>query len=145
MSDIIKFIGLESERKAIQDKLTPLQNNLNTIVGRIRELSNNLSFEEKKFIQDKLWEAMSEQEQSEVLKARKDLNDMMNNAYLYSLQNTPFDPIYDAWELISYEKNDEGKIRLTVSCKKNEGSISGLMTFLDIHETAWFSLGEIPS
>ena len=44
--------------------------------------------------------------------------------------------------VFAYDQEGDN-IRFLVSCRKNEGSISGLMTFLDTHSTAWIKISEL--
>ena len=142
MSNINSFIELDRERADIQKEMEPLQSRLTDVMAKIREINENLTYSEKKFIATKLYEAMSSDEKERLEEHRKRLSDMMNNAYSYSAMHEPFDPFYDKWTLIGYLE-DGNKIKIRVSCTKNEGSISGLMTFLDVHETTWLDRSEL--
>lgn len=143
MNKLHEFIQAEQNRQLVQKELNPLQDKLNGIVAKIREINENLSFSDKDFISTKLWENMPS-DQREAVEAERDRIEKMAQAnYSYATCfNSPFDPFHDEWYLVSFEIKDS-KIRFQVSCKKNEGSISGLLTFLDTHWTTWFDVKEL--
>ena len=143
MNKLHEFIQAEQSRQLVQKELTPLQDKLNEIVAKIREINESLSFSDKDFISAKLWENMSS-DQREAVEAERDRIEKMAQAnYSFAAcANSTFDPFYDEWYLVSFEIKDS-KIRFQVSCKKNEGSISGLLTFLDTHWTTWFDVKEL--
>lgn len=144
MDKLKEFIELETERKAIQEKLTPLRVKLDGVTSRINDLNDSLNFSaEKDFIAQKLWDAFPNEKKELVLEVRKKYTGPMADAnFSYVAVNTPFDPFYDSWYIVTFQK-DGNKVRFEVSCRKNEGTISGLMTFLDTYWTTWFDINEI--
>lgn len=143
MDKLKQFIELEGERKGLQEKLQPLQYSMNRLNAELGELNDSLMFScDKDFISQKIWDAFEDERKEALIELRKKRDSELNNATSYSAYQTPFDPFYDSWRLVTFEK-DGNKIRFQVSCKKNEGSISGLMTFLDTYWTTWFDISEI--
>lgn len=144
MDKLKQFIELETERKAIQEKLTPLKVRLDGVTSRINDLNDSLNFSaEKDFIAQKIWDAFPNEKKELVLEERKKYTGTMDSAnYSYAAINTPFDPFHDAWYIVTFQK-DGNKVRFEVSCRKNEGAISGLMTFLDTYWTDWFDIKEL--
>jgi hypothetical protein len=143
MDKLKQFIELEGERKGLQEKLQPLQYSMNRLNAELGELNDSLMFScDKDFISQKIWDAFEDERKEALIELRKKRDSELNNATSYSAYQTPFDPFYDSWRLVTFEK-DGNKIRFQVSCKKNEGSISGLMTFLDTYWTTWFEISEL--
>lgn len=143
MDKLKQFIELEGERKGLQEKLQPLQYSMNRLNAELGELNDSLMFScDKDFISQKIWDAFEDERKEALIELRKKRDSELNNATSYSAYQTPFDPFYDSWRLVTFEKNGN-KIRFQVSCKKNEGSISGLMTFLDTYWTTWFEISEL--
>ena len=143
MGSISNFIELEAERKKVQEEMRPLEEKHRKLVRAIEDIENNLSFSEKDFISQKLWENLSEEHQQEVLEARAELEKMLNGNYSYCTTKEPFDPFRDKWHLITYKQLDDGRIQLEVSCNRREGTISGLVTFLDTYWTVPFNKDEM--
>ena len=146
MDKLKQFIELETERKSIQEKLTPLKVRLDGVTSRINDLNDSLNFSaEKDFIAQKIWDAFPNEKKELVLEERKKYTGTMDSAnYSYAAINTPFDPFHDSWYIVTFQK-DGNKVRFEVSCRKNEGTISGLMTFLDTYWTDWFDIKELDS
>ena len=146
MDKLKQFIELETERKSIQEKLTPLKVRLDGVTSRINDLNDSLNFSaEKDFIAQKIWDAFPNEKKELVLEERKKYTGTMDSAnYSYAAINTPFDPFHDSWYIVTFQK-DGDKVRFEVSCRKNEGTISGLMTFLDTYWTDWFDIKELDS
>lgn len=143
MKKLKQFIELEGERKGLQEKLQPLRYSMNRLNAELSELNDSLMFScDKDFISQKIWDAFEDERKEALIELRKKRDSELNNATSYSAYQTPFDPFYDSWRLVTFEK-DGSKIRFQVSCKKNEGSISGLMTFLDTYWTTWFEISEL--
>lgn len=143
MEKLKQFIELEGERKKLQEQLSPIQHAMSQLVASLSNLNDSLSFSaEKKFISQKLWDAFGNETKEALIELRKKRDSELNIATSYSAYNTPFDPFYDAWHLVSFEQ-DGDKIRFQVSCNKNEGTISGMMTFLDTYWTTWFNVNEL--
>lgn len=144
MNKLHEFIQAEQSRKLVQEELTPLQERMSEIMNKIRNINNDLSFWEKDLIKLKLWEAFSS-DQKEKVQAQRDERDAMFNSdhssYCANFQDV-FDPLYDDWHLVTFEMKDN-KIRFQVSCNRREGTISGLVTFLDTYWTAWFDVSEL--
>ena len=145
MKKLKQFIELEGERKGLQEKLQPLQYSMNRLNAELSELNDSLMFScDKDFISQKIWDAFEDERKEALIELRKKRDSELNNATSYSAYQTPFDPFYDSWRLVTFEK-DGSKIRFQVSCRKNEGTISGLMTFLDTYWTDWFDIKELDS
>ena len=143
MENIDKYIKAQGHRHKIWEEMKPFEDKLHSLGKIIEEAEENLSWDEKKFIAQKLWENFSEKQQEDVLKVREENEKMFSENYTYCLTETPFDPFYDTWRLVDFKTLEDGKIQLEVSCKKREGTISGLMTFLDAYWTVPFDLNEI--
>ena len=145
MKKLKQFIELEGERKGLQEKLQPLQYSMNRLNIELDELNDSLMFScDKDFISQKIWDAFEDEMKEALIELRKKRDSELNNATSYSAYQTPFDPFYDSWRLVTFER-DGNKIRFQVSCRKNEGTISGLMTFLDTYWTDWFDIKELDS
>lgn len=143
MGFIETFIEAEAERKKVQEQLKPLHDKMNSLTRTIEEAEKNMSWDEKEFINQKLWENFDEKHQQDVLDVRADIEKMMSGNYSYSMTTTPFDPFHDEWHLITYKQLEDGKIQLQVSCKRREGTISGIYTFLDTYWTVPFDIKEM--
>lgn len=143
MDKLKQFIELEGERKGLQEKLQPLQYSMNRLNIELDELNDSLMFScDKDFISKKIWDAFEDERKEALIELRKKRDSELLNATSFSTYQTPFDPFYDSWRLVTFER-DGNKIRFQVSCRKNEGSISGLMTFLDTYWTTWFEISEL--
>lgn len=143
MDKLKQFIELEGERKGLQEKLQPLQYSMNRLNAELSELNDSLMFScDKDFISKKIWDAFEDERKEALIELRKKRDSELLNATSFSAYQTPFDPFYDSWRLVTFER-DGNKIRFQVSCRKNEGSISGLMTFLDTYWTTWFEISEL--
>ena len=143
MGLIETFIEAEAERKKVQEQLNPLHDKMSSLTRTIEEVEKNISWDEKEFINQKLWENLDEKHQQDVLDVRADIEKMMSGNYSYSMTKNPFDPFHDEWHLITYKQLEDGKIQLQVSCKRKEGSISGIYTFLDTYWTVPFDIKEM--
>lgn len=130
---------LVKESQEIQSKLTPIQENINLLNDQIF-MSNELH----DFLCEKILETYTENELEEVGKYRKQLhpNPWIPTETSY-VSSKIFDPFNDSWYIYDYEQEGDN-IRFLVSCKKNESSISGLMTILDTHYTNWFNINKLP-
>lgn len=145
MDKLKQFIELEGERKGLQEKLRPLQYSMNRLNIELDELNDSLMFScDKDFISQKIWDAFEDERKEALIELRKKRDSELLNATSFSAYQTPFDPFYDSWRLVTFER-DGNKIRFQVSCRKNEGTISGLMTFLDTYWTDWFDIKELDS
>jgi hypothetical protein len=145
MDKLKQFIELEGERKGLQEKLQPLQYSMNRLNIELDELNDSLMFScDKDFISKKIWDAFEDERKEALIELRKKRDSELLNATSFSAYQTPFDPFYDSWRLVTFER-DGNKIRFQVSCRKNEGTISGLMTFLDTYWTDWFDIKELDS
>lgn len=126
-------------------EIEPLQKRLNDKRKTLGELNEQLLFMSslRDFLSKKILETYSDAELEEVGKYRKQVhpNSWIPTETCY-VSSKVFDPYYDEWYIYNYERKGD-KIRLAVSCKKNEGTISGLMTFLDTHYTNWFEISEL--
>ena len=160
MNTLKEFIELEAERSALEEKIAPEKRRIHEINEDEQEFNDNLPLSVKNFIAEKLWEGFSSDYKEQVQEQRKKIEEMLyppkseltwntsngdviSSSYsIYSIERGPFDPVHDDWWIFSFEEKDD-KMRICVSCKKNEGSISGLMTMLDAHWTVWFDKKEI--
>lgn len=165
MTKLFRFIELEDERKELQKQLDPLEKKRTEILSEQKKCSDELPITEKEFLAQKLWDNMSSKEQEEVLEVRKKhdeedarkreeekwrvLNggvgdDVFYQATSYTIANQqdPFDPMRDKWEIFDYERKGT-KARFKVTCLRREGSISGMMRFLDVHTTVWIEIDEL--
>lgn len=127
-----------------EKQIKPLQNRLNDKRKTLSELNEQLPFMSslRDFLSEKILETYSEEALQAVNDYRKEIEvQKRDTAITYSLNKT-FDPFNDSWYIYDYEREGD-KIRLLVSCKKNEGTISGLLTFLDTHYTNWFEISEL--
>ena len=158
MDTLKEFIELENERSAIESKIAPENARIRQITDEQQKFNDNLPYSVKNFIAEKLWDNFDSNHKERVQKYREDIDKMMNqpkteyawadtegnygSSYTICAIQGPFDPKYDSWWICGFEEKDD-KIRIRVSCKKNEGTISGLMTFLDVHWTTWFDKKEL--
>ena len=144
MNRLKEFIELDKQRKELNEELIPLQAKMAELKHGIDIVNDKLSFtKEKEFISQKLWDAFDSDTKEALQYIREKRAEEINwNAISYSAYKTPFDPFYDSWYIVSHEI-DGNKIRFEVSCRKNEGAISGLMTFLDVYWTTWFDISEL--
>jgi len=143
MDKLKEFIDLYSSRKEIWDEIAPLEIKAKGLTSKIDEVNKDLSFSlEKGFLTQKLWDAFTEEQKNTVIKEREKYKNLALNTSCSYAANSPFDPFYDSWYLVAAER-DGDKVRFQVSCRKNEGSISGLMTFLDTYWTTWFDIKEL--
>jgi hypothetical protein len=129
---------LIKQSQEIQSKLNPIQENINSLNDQIF-----MSKELHDFFCEKILETYTESELEEVGKYRKLIhpNPWIPTETVY-VSSKIFDPFNDSWYIYDYEQEGDN-IRFLVSCRKNEGSISGLMTFLDTHSTAWIKISEL--
>jgi len=143
MNKLQEYIQAETERRLIANEMEPLQARMTTVLAKIDSINDELLLTEKAFINRKLMENLS-QDHIEAIQARRDeIKKMLSDATSYSLSHIDvFDPEHDEWHLVGFETNED-KIRFQVSCKKREGTISGLLTFLDIYWTSWFNISEL--
>lgn len=129
---------LIKQSQEIQSKLTPIRENINSLNDQIFMSTKLYSF-----LCEKIMDTYSEKELEEVGEYRKRLHP---NPYIPTetsyVSSKIFDPFNDSWYIYDYEQEGDN-IRFLVSCRKNEGSISGLMTFLDTHSTAWIKISEL--
>ena len=143
METIKDFITTERERKALQKELDPLESAVRKMVCEINNFNANLPYGLQYFISKKLWENIDPSVREKIEATRNEISRMLNNASSYhNIEKTAFDPIYDKWRLVTFEE-DGDKIRFEVSCIRNEGSISGMFTFLDTYWTTWFDKSEL--
>lgn len=127
-----------------EKQIKPLQEKLNGKRLALSELNERLPFmfSLRDFLSKKILEIYSEKELEAVNEYRKELEQQKNGTATSYTANKTFDPFNDSWYIYDYEREGD-KIRMVISCKKNEGSISGLLTFLDTHYTNWFEISEL--
>lgn len=129
---------LIKQSQEIQSKLTPIQENINSLNDQIF-----MSKELHDFFCEKILSTYTKDELDEVDKYRKALSYAAEHQTITSYNGYKiFDPFNDSWYIYDYEQEGDN-IRFLVSCRKNEGSISGLMTFLDTHSTDWIKINEL--
>ena len=145
MNVLKNFIEVLDDINDTEQQMKPLQDRLNDKRKTLSELNEKLPFifSLRDFLSEKILETYSEEELEEVDKYRKQVhpNPWIPTETCY-VSSKVFDPFTDSWYIYNYEREGD-KIRMVVSCKKNEGSISGLMTFLDTHYTNWFKISEL--
>ena len=145
MNKIKTMIELLSYKQTLNKELTELQSKLKPIQENINQLNEQIfmSKELHDFLCEKILETYTESELEEVGKYRKLLhpNPLIPTETAY-VSSKVFDPFNDSWHIYDYEQ-ERDNIRFLVSCRKNEGSISGLMTFLDTHSTDWIKISEL--
>lgn len=145
MNKIKTMIELLSYKQTLNKELTELQSKLKPIQENINSLNDQISISKElhDFLCEKILETYTESELEEVGKYRKLLhpNPWIPTETAY-VSSKIFDPFNDSWYIYDYEQEGDN-IRFLVSCRKNEGSISGLMTFLDTHSTDWIKISEL--
>lgn len=140
MKTIKDLTHLFIEKKRLVDIVAPHTKNLENVNTNIKNTLSELSYEEKKFINKKLFENFSEEHKEKVFKQRNEAIKINSaNSYAYFSE---FDPDFDTYEIVNIEIN-RNLMRITVSCLKNENNISGLLRFLDTYSTKWFDRNEI--
>jgi len=139
------MVELLGEERKLQSKLQEVQSVLQPIIEKVRALNEDIFMSTSlyHFLCEKIMDTYSEKELEEVGEYRKQLhpNPFIPTETAY-VSSKIFDPFNDSWYIYDYEQ-EEDNIRFLVSCRKNEGSISGLMTFLDTHYTAWIKISEL--
>jgi hypothetical protein len=141
MSNIFKLVSLYNDKEKVSEKMKPFEEKLKDIHESIKTAKDNLTFEERNFINNKLIDNFSETEIKEIEHCRKLRNDMLNGNAYYALPDI-FDPYYDKYDICDIQK-DGNKMRIGVSCLKQEGSISGMVRFLKMYYTTWFYRNEL--
>lgn len=145
MNKIKKIIELLSYKQTLEKEIQEVESRLNPIKEKINQLNDQIfmSKELHDFLCEKILDTYTESELEEVGKYRKLIhpNPWIPTATAY-VSSKIFDPFNDSWYIYDYEQEGDN-IRFLVSCSKNEGSISGLMTFLDTHYTNWFEISEL--
>lgn len=145
MNKIKEMVELLGEERKLESKLQEVQSVLQPIIEKVRVLNEEIFMSTSlyHFLCEKIMDTYSEKELEEVGKYRKQLHP---NPYIPTetayVSSKIFDPYNDSWYIFDYEQKGD-KIRFKVSCRKNEGSISGLMTFLDTHYTDWVKISEL--
>lgn len=145
MNILKNIIEVLDEIKDTEKQIKPLQERLNDKRNTLSELNEKLPFmlSLRDFLSKKILEKYSEEELEQVNDYRKDLKyKKLHPETTFYSSNKIFDPFNDSWYIYDYEREGD-KIRMVISCKKNEGSISGLLTFLDTHYTNWFEISEL--
>ena len=144
MNVLKNFIEVLDDINDTEQQMKPLQDRLNDKRKTLSELNEKLPFifSLRDFLSEKILETYSEDELELLKEYREYLKGFSNTLYYNQRLSKVFDPFTDSWYIYNYEREGD-KIRMVVSCKKNEGSISGLMTFLDTHYTNWFKISEL--
>ena len=143
MNKFERMVVLHAERKELWEEQKKLQDKTVPITIEIEDIKNGILWHEKDFISRKIWENFTDDQREEIEEARKEQDELMKQSATYTLRNSPFDPFYDKWEICDVKKTEDGKIKVQVSCKRREGTISGLVTFLDTYWTVPFTAEEI--
>lgn len=145
MNKIKTMIELLSYKQTLNKELTELQSKLKPIQENINQLNEQIFMSNKlhDFLCEKIMETFTEDYLNEVYKYRNAIhpNKFIPTETAY-VNSKIFDPYNDSWYIYDYEQ-ENGKIRFKVSCRKNEGSISGLMTFLDTYCTDWIEMSDL--
>ena len=145
MNKLTKMIELLGEQNKLYSKLQEVQSLLSPIKAEIEKLNESiyLSTELHDFLCEKIMNTFTEDYLNEIYEYRKLIhpNQFVPTERVYVASKT-FDPFNDSWYIYDYEQEGDN-IRFLVSCRKNEGSISGLMTFLDTHYTDWVKISEL--
>jgi len=145
MNKIKTMIELLSYKNTLNKEITELQSKIKPIQENINSLNDQIFISQKLygFLCKKIMDTYSEKELEEIGEYRKRLHP---NPYVPTetsyVSSKIFDPFNDSWYIYDYEQEGDN-IRFLISCRKNEGSISGLMTFLDTHSTAWIKISEL--
>lgn len=139
------MVELLGEERKLHSKLQEVQSVLQPIIEKVRALNEDIFMSTSlyHFLCEKIMETFTEDEKERVGEYRKFLQQQQNSTTTaYVSNSTVFDPFNDSWYIYDYEQ-EEDNIRFLVSCRKKEGSISGLLTFLDTHYTAWIKISEL--
>ena len=145
-NNLERYLSLTKKKSDIREKMAPLESSLKDINKEMDNIVESLPFSTKQFISQKLWDAFSGDRKERVLQARKELeerNSSVATSYTMEDLNRPFDPFNDDWRIVDMQETDDGKVEIEVSCRRREGSISGIYTFLDVYWTVPFDLNEI--
>ena len=145
MNKIKEMVELLGEERKLQSKLQEVQSVLQPIIEKVRVLNEEIFMSTSlyHFLCEKIMEAFTEDEKERVIEYKKFLIQQQSSTTTAYVNNSKvFDPFNDSWYIYDYEQ-EEDNIRFLVSCRKNEGSISGLLTFLDTHYTAWIKISEL--
>ena len=142
MSKLDKIKGLLLKKDYVSTEIKTLENKLGEYQSEINNLTKSLTFEQKRFLDDKIIENFTEKQKATMLSYRdylESLNSGILNAYMSF--NDVFDPYHDEYNISSID-NDYDKIRVTVTPTKPCGSISGIYTFYNRYTTASFTKEE---
>lgn len=145
-NNLERYLSLTKKKRDIREKMAPLESLLKDANKEIESIVESLPFSTKQFISQKLWDAFSGDRKERVLQARKELeerNSSVATSYTMEDLNRPFDPFNDDWRIVDMQETDDGKVEIEVSCRRREGSISGIYAFLDVYWTVPFDLNEI--
>ena len=146
MTSIEQLLNEEKKRIEVQEKLTPLQHEMTQLVEKIRRINDSMPFYEKSFIQEKLWKNISPDLQETILMERNERDaSLSSDNTSYCAKDYYFDPFRDKFDFVTSTIDNDGKIIITVSCVRKEGSISGLLRFLDTYNTVPFTIEELDS
>ena len=147
MNELIELVELLGEQNNLYAQVQELNTKLDPIKKKINKINESIPFSSKlhSFLCDKILETYTKELLEEVDEYRKQLK----GQYPYTghtetvyMASKIFDPYYDSWYIYDYEQEGDN-VRFLVSCRKNEGSISGLMTFLDTHYTNWIKISDL--
>lgn len=138
--------------KSLETEIKPMQARLTELRQEKKVLENCLSPTEKKFLAQKIYDNFDTDEKAALDRYKAEVNKaaagptayiLSEDSYTVNGKKCNFDPFIDKWEVVDVEEDDRGYIRFKVSCLKNEGSIGGLLRFLSLYTSVWFSHSEI--
>ena len=137
MNKFIELVELLGVEKELHNQINEINTKLDPIKEKIREINDRipLNSELHMFLCEKILNTFTQEQIDKVKSYRESMK-------TYYCITRVFDPLYDSWYIFDYEK-DGDKVRFKVSCRKNEGTISGLVTFLDPHYTDWMRISEL--
>lgn len=144
MSRFIELVELLGEQNKLYNEIQEINAKLDPIKKKISKINDSIQFNSElyMFLCEKILNTYTKEQLLEVDKYRKQLEQANSHGTIFSINGFIFDPLNDSWYIYDYEQ-DGDKVRFIISCRKNEGSISGLMTFLDTHYTDWIKFSEL--
>lgn len=149
MSKLVEAAQVFSSIEEIKKEISPLEKRRYSLQQEFDTLCNTMSYEEYKFLREKLYETLTDEEKGkiEAARARNKEDIQLNRLCCYA--EDPFDPLNDAFKIIAIDYKSEGDetfIRVQVSPNKSRGTISGILTFYNNSMiTDWFNIKELDS
>lgn len=139
-----KYTKAIDEIRNIQKKINILKLKLNKKQNILDKLNEELcvNSELRDFFVEKILESYSKEELEEVEKYRSCIESQNSMNAIFGYYNI-FDPKYDKFEIVDYEKNENDEIRFGVTTQKENQSISGILHAIrPIHYTTFFKIEE---